>query len=78
MIPIEKFKKTLPIDHNLTEEEILKLRDQLNYLAEILVDIYFDEKVAKNPDFKDPRINKPIYDLVSESKKREKKRKILF
>jgi hypothetical protein len=44
----------------------------VNYLAEILVEAFLDKQVKENPEFKDPRINKPIYDLINESKKRRK------
>jgi len=48
----------------------------VNYLAEILVEAFLDKQAKENPDFKDPRINKPIYDLIRDSKNREKRRKI--
>ena len=53
------------------EQEDMKL----NYLAEILVEAYLDERVANDSSFIDPRINKPIYDLIRDSKERGKKKK---
>lgn len=44
----------------------------LNYLAETLVDAFLDKMVDEDPNFKDPRINQPIYDLIKESKKRKR------
>lgn len=44
----------------------------LDYLAQILVDAFFDKMVDEDPNYKDPRINQPIYDLVNESKRRNK------
>ncbi len=61
-------KKTIP-------DKIENMDLALNYLAETLVDAFIDKMVDEDPKFKDPRINKPIYDLVNESKKRKSKKK---
>ncbi len=58
-------KKTIP-------DKIENTDLTLNYLAEILVDAFLDKMVDEDPNFRDPRINKPIYDLINESKKRNK------
>jgi hypothetical protein len=44
----------------------------LDYLASILVEAFLDRKVKTDPNFKDPRINKPIHDLIEDSKQRGK------
>jgi len=62
-------KKTIP---DKIENEHLAL----DYLAQILVDVFLDKMIDEDPNFKDPRINQPIYDLVNESKKRKSKKHI--
>jgi hypothetical protein len=43
MMPLEDFKKMIPADRNFTEEEILKMREQITDLAEFLVKIKIDK-----------------------------------
>jgi len=45
MIPLEDFKKMLPTDRNFTEEEILKMREQITDLADFLVKMCIDKKL---------------------------------
>lgn len=40
MISIEDFKKALPEDHNLTEKKILKLRIQMDQMANLAFEIW--------------------------------------
>jgi hypothetical protein len=44
----------------------------LDYLASILVEAFLDRKVNTDPNFKDPRINKPIHDLIKDIVMKEK------
>ncbi|MEK7572689.1 MAG: hypothetical protein AAB493_02450 [Patescibacteria group bacterium] len=51
MMPLEDFKKMLPADRNFTEEEILKMREQITDLANFLVKMCVDKELplrAKN------------------------------
>jgi len=51
MIPLEDFKKMLPTeDLNLSEEEILKMREQITDLAEFLVKMCIDKKIPLKND----------------------------
>lgn len=38
MLDAEEFKKLLPPDHNLDDEQIEKLRHQMHQLAEVIID----------------------------------------
>ncbi len=44
MIEIEEFKKLLPVDEKLTEEQILKLRSQMDQMADIFFDMWLEDK----------------------------------
>jgi len=46
MIPLEDFKKLLP-DENLTEEQILKVRQQMDDMAEIFFGMWLKERNKK-------------------------------
>ena len=48
MVPLEEFKKALPADCNLTEEEILKLREQQDKEAEIFFNMWLKEVKSQN------------------------------
>lgn len=49
MIPLQKFKDVLGEEgKDLTEEEILKLKDQMEKLAEVLFDMWLREINPKN------------------------------
>lgn len=43
MLSIKKCREFLPKDTELTDDEVLKIRDALYELAEISLDSYFDE-----------------------------------
>ncbi|MDO8496234.1 MAG: hypothetical protein Q7S43_02155 [bacterium] len=47
MLSIEEFKKHLPKDENLTEEQIVKLRDDMDQMAGILFDQWLYERNKK-------------------------------
>lgn len=47
MVDLEKYKKLLPKDHNLSEEQILKLRDQMEQLADIFFEMWLENKTKK-------------------------------
>lgn len=53
-------------------EKIYDTELALNYLSEILVEAFLDKMVKEDPNFRDPRINKPVYDLIRNSKDRER------
>jgi len=44
VIPIEEFKKMLPSDHNLSEDEIVTMRDLIDIQAENILDSYIVNK----------------------------------
>lgn len=52
MLTIEEFKETLPSDNTLTEEEILKLRNDMDKLAEIMFNMWLRDrnKTKENND----------------------------
>jgi len=43
MISLKEFKAALPNDCNLTEEEILKLQDNQDQMAEIMFNMWLEE-----------------------------------
>jgi len=43
MLSIEEFKKHLPKDHNLSEEQIIKLRDDQDKMAEIIFSMWLQK-----------------------------------
>jgi hypothetical protein len=45
MTPINEFKKLLPFNHNLTEEQIVTMRDLVDAQAEAILDAYIRDKV---------------------------------
>jgi hypothetical protein len=47
MLSLEDFKKELPEDLNLSEEQIKKLRDDMDAFAEIFFEMWMDEKRTK-------------------------------
>ena len=47
MLSIEEFKKHLPKDTKLSEEQIIKLRDDMDQLASILFDKWLYERNKK-------------------------------
>ncbi|MFH1473138.1 MAG: hypothetical protein ABIF06_01865 [bacterium] len=44
MLNIEEFKKYLPKDEKLTEEQIVRLRDDADQMASILFDKWLSER----------------------------------
>lgn len=44
MTPIEEFKKMLPFDHNLSEDEIMTMRDLIDIQANLILDSYIKDK----------------------------------
>lgn len=46
MLELEEFKKHLPKDHNLSEEQILKLRETMDKLADVIFNMWL--KKIKN------------------------------
>jgi|GEM_PF-3245757 len=44
MLSIEEFKETLGSDNTLTEEEILKLRNQMDQMAEIFFTMWLRDR----------------------------------
>jgi hypothetical protein len=47
MLSLEEFKKHLPADHGLTEEEILKVRKNMDEMANIFFDMWLKERRKK-------------------------------
>lgn len=47
MLTLKEFKKHLPPNHNLTEEEILKLRENMDSMANIFFDMWLKDKKKK-------------------------------
>ena len=47
MIPIEELKKLLPADANLTDEQILELRGQMEEMADIFFYMWLEDKKKK-------------------------------
>lgn len=48
MIPLQEFKDSLEDDaKNLTEEEILKVRDKMDKMANIFFDMWLKERNSK-------------------------------
>ena len=47
MIPFEDFKKLLPKDSKLTDEEAMKLKGQMEGLAELMFDMWKDGRLQK-------------------------------
>jgi hypothetical protein len=53
MISIEEYKKALgPLVQELSEEEILKVRDNQDQMAEILFNMWLEEIRNKNPNIR--------------------------
>ena len=51
MIPLEEYKKALgPLVDKLTEEEILKTREDMDKMAEILFDMWLKEVQKKGTE----------------------------
>lgn len=48
MISLKEFKKALPADCNLTEEEILKLRENQDKHAEIFFNMWLEDRKKGN------------------------------
>lgn len=49
MIPLEEFKKSLgPLADTLSEEEILKVRENMDHLADIVFEMWLRKR--NNPD----------------------------
>lgn len=46
-IPIEDFKKLLPKDANLTDEQAMKLKGQMEGLAHLMFDMWQDGRLKK-------------------------------
>lgn len=52
MLSIEKMKKLLPKeDKNLSDEEIIKIRDKFYELGQLIFDVWLDEKNKKSPNY---------------------------
>ena len=50
MIPLDKFKASLgPLAHTLSEEEILKTREIMDRLADIIFDAWLRERNKPKP-----------------------------
>jgi len=45
MTPINEFEALLPPDHNLTEDQIVTMRDLVDVQASIILDAYIQDKV---------------------------------
>jgi|GEM_PF-4236027 len=45
MTPIDDFKALLPSDHNLTEEQIITMRDLVDAQVDTILDAYIQDKV---------------------------------
>lgn len=44
MISLEEFKKNLPIDEKLTEEEIIKLKQNMEDMAELFFEMWIEDR----------------------------------
>lgn len=44
MTPLNEFKKLLPEGHDLTEEELITMRDLIDMQADLILDSYLREK----------------------------------
>lgn len=50
MITLEEYKEKLPKDRNLTEEQIVKLKDLQEKLADVFFTMWVTEINKKKPD----------------------------
>lgn len=66
MIPLEEFKKSLPPEEleKLSEEQILKLQEQMDTLASILFKKWLDDRNKK----RQAKIDEASHNLPSEPK----------
>ena len=46
MTPLEEFKTLLPKDHNLSEDEIITMRDLIDLQADLILDSYIEDKAS--------------------------------
>ncbi len=44
MTPIDEFKKLLPEGYNLSEEQLITLRDLIDMQADLILDSYLSDK----------------------------------
>jgi hypothetical protein len=47
MLSLKEFKEHLPADHNLTEEEILKLKKNMEEMASLCFDVWLEDRRKK-------------------------------
>lgn len=46
MTPIEEFKKLLPSEYDLSEDEIVTMRDLVDMQVDLILDSYIQDKVS--------------------------------
>jgi hypothetical protein len=44
MTPLDEFRELLPADHNLTEEQLMTMRDLVDLQADMILDSYIQAK----------------------------------